>query len=201
METHPSGSDFELYIIGALPAPQAAALEGHVLDCADCAGRLAQEARLEAALYEVGRSLAEAPATATVSDLAARRAEQARRRAHVASRLGAVAIAAAAVAAVIIAPRLQPADHDGRPGLVAQSPGPAPLPVTPVSSTPVEPDDEAQDQLRAACPSHMSLSECRAEARRRGLLVLPRAAAEDFPHYELTGRATVARFSTAGWQR
>jgi putative zinc finger protein len=53
--THLSARELELYVIDALPAESARAVEQHVSGCADCAAALAAEARLEHALSEVAR--------------------------------------------------------------------------------------------------------------------------------------------------
>ena len=53
--THLSARELELYVIDALPADSARAVEQHVSGCADCAAALAAEARLEHALAEVAR--------------------------------------------------------------------------------------------------------------------------------------------------
>jgi len=53
--THLSAQQLELYVIDALPAESARALEHHASRCAECAAALAAEARLEVALAEVAR--------------------------------------------------------------------------------------------------------------------------------------------------
>jgi hypothetical protein len=53
--THLSGEELALYVIDALPAERARAVEHHVGACADCAAALAADARLELALSEVAR--------------------------------------------------------------------------------------------------------------------------------------------------
>lgn len=91
----------EEYVIGALDADSARFVEAHVEGCADCAALLAKEARLEAALYEVGE-------LANVVPLAARR----RRRWSLAA-LGAVA-AGVALAVVGFAERPPPPEKEPR---------------------------------------------------------------------------------------
>jgi anti-sigma factor RsiW len=59
---HPTATDFEHYILGALGPEAAARLEAHTLECPVCARRLHQEALLEERLREVAR----APRGATV---------------------------------------------------------------------------------------------------------------------------------------
>lgn len=91
----------EEYVIGALEGDSARYVEAHAEACPDCAALLAKEARLEAALYEVG-------ALANVVPLAARR----RRRWSIAA-LGAAA-AAAVLLVLGLAERPPPAEKEPR---------------------------------------------------------------------------------------
>ncbi|MCC6335277.1 MAG: zf-HC2 domain-containing protein [Myxococcales bacterium] len=81
MASHLTPDLVEQYVIGALEGDSARFVEAHVEGCADCAALLAKEARLEAALYEVGE-------LANVVPLAAQRR---RRRLSVAAAVVAVA--------------------------------------------------------------------------------------------------------------
>ena len=86
---HLSAQQLELYVIDALPAESARAVEQHVSGCADCAAALAAEARLEHALGEAARQ----PRTP--------------RRWRIAAAAATVA-AAAAVVVALVAPRRAP---------------------------------------------------------------------------------------------
>lgn len=90
----------EEYVIGALDADSARYVEAHVEGCADCATLLAKEARVEAALYEVGD-------LANVVPLAARR----RRRWSIA----AVSAVAAALVLVAVGVSERPPPPDKQP--------------------------------------------------------------------------------------
>jgi len=56
IDHHPTAVHLEHYVIGALDAADAVALEEHVARCSVCADALAREARLEVAIREVARA-------------------------------------------------------------------------------------------------------------------------------------------------
>jgi anti-sigma factor RsiW len=164
---HPTATDFEHYILGALGPEAAARLEAHTLECPVCARRLHQEALLEERLREVAR----APRGATVLRPA---------RWH-AVRKAAVLVGGLAAAALAL--------------LMAPPPG-APSPVLPPledgfpEMAPVRGSPGTAARL-VACPDLASQETCAAEALARGLWVeYPRGLGE-VPRYEgSAGRAS-----------
>jgi len=105
MAFHPD--DLDLYVMGALPDERCTVIEAHVSQCAECAARLAAEARLELQLHEVAAAAsaatattnAPAPSPATIAS-APRRSERpvTRRRRRVAAWSALAAVAAALLA-------------------------------------------------------------------------------------------------------
>jgi len=60
---HPTTAELETYVLGALQAGPAAALEVHAASCSACAAALAREARFELAFEQVARRGARAQLT------------------------------------------------------------------------------------------------------------------------------------------
>ncbi|MEW5740612.1 MAG: zf-HC2 domain-containing protein [Myxococcota bacterium] len=102
MATHLTRELVEEYVIGALEGDSARFVEAHVEGCAECAALLAKEARLEAAMYEVGE-------LANVVPLAGQRR---RRRLSVAAAV--VAVAAGLVLLVGLTERPPPPEKSPR---------------------------------------------------------------------------------------
>lgn len=178
---HTTDSDLEMYVLGALPPRRRAEVEQHVQGCTQCGDRLAREARLEVALWELGRALPAAPkeaeAEAPILDLEAARQRRmgalARGWGRGMAALTAMGVAAAALLMVRGPKTLVDEDPRLRP-----PPGGAPERVA-----------EPAPRLRPwACPDDPTgLHECQAAARRQGLY-LPVASQPD----EFFGYRTLA---------
>jgi anti-sigma factor RsiW len=159
---HPTAHQLERYVIGALDAPDASAVEEHVASCPSCAAALACEARLEVAIREVAR----APTPLH------QRAERSRIPIALA---GAVAVLASAAVLVLL---LRPATNAEQSQLTA-SPAAAtidrPSPQREVSPMPASSD---------VCLDTDDLDRCIQAAHRRGRAITYPIV--DVPRYEYT---------------
>lgn len=173
-ERHTTDSDMEMYVLGALPPGRRAEVERHVQGCAECGARLAREARLEVALWELGRALPAVPQE--VPDLAVARARAARQRmGHLVRGMAAVAAMGMAAAALLMV----------RGPTARQAEGPR---LRPAGIEPEQVAEQAPRQRTWACPDDPAgLRECQAAARRQGLY-LPVASQPD----EFFGYRTLA---------